>query len=57
MSKVTMEVLCETLESMTIERSVDHGFAICHFGQVEGQPTIAISICNGNGNGDGFIIQ
>jgi hypothetical protein len=50
-----MEALCEVLELMTIERSVDSGFAITHFGHIEGQPTIAISTCNGGG--DSYIIQ
>lgn len=55
MQYVTLETLCDILEVMTIERSIDTGFAITHFGDVGGQPTIAISTCRGDG--DRYIIQ
>ena len=35
---------------MTIERSIDGGLAITHFGDVGGQPTSAISPCHGDHN-------
>jgi hypothetical protein len=49
MQHVTLETLCDILEVMTIERSIDCGFAITHFGDVGGQPTIAISHKDGTG--------
>lgn len=49
MQHVTLETLCDLLEIMTIERSEDRGFAIAHFGHIEGQPTIVISHMNGAG--------
>jgi len=52
---VTIEELCDLLEIMTIEHSHDSGFAITHFGQVAGTPTIAISTCCDEG--DCYIIQ
>jgi hypothetical protein len=55
MHQVTLETLCDILEVMTIERSVDSGFAITHYGDVGGRPTIAISTCRGEG--DSYIIQ
>lgn len=55
MKKTTLADLCSTLEAMTIERSVDHGYAIVHFGHIDGQPTIAISTCRGNG--ESYLIQ
>lgn len=53
MEKVTTEELCDFLEVMTNTRSVDHGFAIVHFGHIGGMPTIAISTCSGGS----YIIQ
>jgi hypothetical protein len=49
MQHVTIEALCDSLEKMIIDRSVDSGFAITHFGHVEGKRTIAISHMNGTG--------
>ncbi|WP_211454440.1 hypothetical protein [Collimonas antrihumi] len=51
----TQAELCDTLEAMTIKQTIDHGFALVHFGDIAGQPTIAISTCRGDGGG--FIIQ
>jgi hypothetical protein len=53
--QVTMEVLCDALEVMVIEQSVDTGFAITHFGRIDGIRTIAISTCHGDGVS--YIIQ
>jgi len=50
MRYVTIEEFAEIMEVMTISLSIDSGFAITHFGEVGGRPTIAISNCNGVGN-------
>lgn len=43
MQHVTLESLCGILKVMTIERSINTGFSIIHFGDIDGQPTIEIS--------------
>ncbi len=40
---------------MTIAQSIDNGTTITHHGHIEGQPTILISTCRGEG--DCYIIQ
>lgn len=50
MRSITVEQLADILEVMTITQSIDSGFAITHHGHFEGQPTIAISTCNGHGD-------
>ncbi|WP_211451159.1 hypothetical protein [Collimonas antrihumi] len=51
----TLEDFCDRVEAMTVKQTIDHGFALVHFGDIAGQPTIAISTCRGEGGG--FIIQ
>lgn len=46
---VTIEELCDLLEAMTIEHSHDSGFAISHFGHIDGKPVSMINTCLGNG--------
>jgi hypothetical protein len=53
MQHVTLETLCDILNVITIERSINPGFAITHFGHVGGQPTIAIS----HSDSTGVVIQ
>jgi hypothetical protein len=55
MQQVTLEQISDHLENMIIEQSVDSGFAVAHFGHIEGVRTIAISTCCGAGAC--FIIQ
>jgi hypothetical protein len=55
MKHVTLEQATEQLEVMTITQSIDSGFAITHHGHVEGQPTILVCTCRGEG--DCYIIQ
>lgn len=55
MRQITLEQLTDILEAMTVTESIDCGFAITHHGHIEGQPTIAISTCRGNG--DCYVIQ
>lgn len=51
MRHVTLEQLTDILEVMTIELTIDSGFAVTHHGHVAGQPTIAIATCCGEGGG------
>lgn len=55
MRHVTLEQVTEHLEVMTIEQSIESGFAITHHGHIEGVPTIIIS--THRGAGDCYIIQ
>lgn len=55
MRSITLEQLADILEVMTITHSIDSGFAVTHHGHIEGQPTVAISMCRGDGSG--FIVQ
>ncbi|MTW03498.1 hypothetical protein [Pseudoduganella ginsengisoli] len=55
MKHVTLEQFTDILEVMTITQSVESGFAITHFGYVDGRRTVAISTCYGNG--ECYILQ
>lgn len=55
MQQVTLEQFCDQLEQMTIDQSIDSGFAITHVGHIDGIPTIAISTYRGEG--DCYILQ
>ena len=49
MRHITLEQLADILEVMTVNHSVDNGFAVVHHGHIEGQPTIAVSTFRGKG--------
>jgi len=55
MRRITLEQLADILEIMTVNESIDNGFAITHIGHIDGKPTIAISTCRGEG--DSFVLQ
>ena len=55
MQHVTLKQATDLLEVMTIEQSIESGFAIAHHGHIEGVPTILIS--TSCGEGDCYIIQ
>lgn len=55
MRQVTLEQLADILEVMTITQSIDDGFAITHYGHIEGSPTVAVSTCRCQGGG--YILQ
>jgi hypothetical protein len=55
MQHVTLKQAADLLKVMTINQSIDSGFAITHTGHIEGVPTILISTCRGDG--DCYIIQ
>jgi len=52
-NEYSSDEFCNILECMKIEHSIDSGFAITHFGFIEGQKTIAVS----HANGTGIVIQ
>lgn len=49
MMRITLEQATGLLEVMAITLSIDSGVATTHTGHIEGQPTILISTCRGNG--------
>jgi hypothetical protein len=55
MQHVTIEQLTDLLEIMTINQSIDSGFATAHTRQAGGVPTILIS--TRRGAGDFYVIQ
>jgi hypothetical protein len=55
MQHITLEHATDLLEVMTITQSIHSGFAVTHTGHIEGQPTILISTCRGEG--DCYVIQ
>lgn len=54
MRHITLEHLAEILEVMTIDQTINSGFAITYHGHVEGRPTIVISSWR---ESTGYIIQ
>jgi hypothetical protein len=55
MRHVSLEEFCDIFQTMIVTQSVESGFAITHFGHINGVRTVAISTCHEEG--DCYILQ